>query len=137
MNFRERKKGRSIVYLNVVSLIDVMFLLLIFLILTSSFRGQPAVTVVLPRSATAEEAVDTPSILFLTTDGRVFLNERPVTEAELPSLLAQLRVDTGEDRMVLRADAAAAHGDVVKLIDTIKQSGFTRISLSARAAGAE
>jgi biopolymer transport protein ExbD len=137
VNFRERKKGRSIVYLNVVSLIDVMFLLLIFLILTSSFRGQPAVTVVLPRSATAEEAVDTPSILFLTTDGRVFLNERPVTEAELPSLLAQLRVDTGEDRMVLRADAAAAHGDVVKLIDTIKQSGFTRISLSARAAGAE
>lgn len=137
MNFRERKKGRSIVYLNVVSLIDVMFLLLIFLILTSSFRGQPAVTVVLPRSATAEEAVDTPSILYLTADGRVFLNETLVAEAELPPLLAQLRVDTGEDRMVLRADASAAHGDVVKLIDTIKQSGFTRISLSARAAGAE
>jgi biopolymer transport protein ExbD len=137
VNFREKRKGRSIVYLNVVSLIDVMFLLLIFLLLTTSFRTLPAVTVVLPRSATAEEAVDTPSILYLTADGRVFLNERSVTEAELPSLLAQLKVDTGEDRMVLRADAAAAHGDVVKLIDTIKQSGFTRISLSARAAGAE
>lgn len=136
MNFRERKKGRSLI-LNVTSLIDVMFLMLIFLLVTSSFRAQPAVTVVLPRSATAEESVDTPSILYLTADGRVFLNERPVTGAELPPLLAQLRVDTGEDRMVLRADAAAAHGDVVKLIDTIKQSGFTRISLSARAAGAE
>jgi biopolymer transport protein ExbD len=136
MNFRERKKGRSLI-LNVTSLIDVMFLMLIFLLVTSSFRTLPAVTVVLPRSATAEEAVDTPSILYLTADGRVFLNERSVTEAELPSLLAQLKVDTGEDRMVLRADAAAAHGDVVKLIDTIKQSGFTRISLSARIAGAE
>jgi biopolymer transport protein ExbD len=136
VNFREKKKGRSLV-LNVTSLIDVMFLMLIFLLVTSSFRTQPAVTVVLPRSATAEEAVDTPSILYLTTDGRVFLNERPVNESELPPLLAQLRVDTGEDRMVLRADAGAAHGDVVRLIDTIKQSGFTRISLSARAAGAE
>lgn len=136
MNFRERKKGRSLI-LNVTSLIDVMFLMLIFLLVTSSFRAQPAVTVVLPRSATAEEAVDTPSILYLTADGLVFLNERPVTEAELPSLLAQLRVDMGEDRMVLRADGAAAHRDVVKLIDTIKQSGFTRISLSARAAGAD
>lgn len=136
MNFRESKKGRSLV-LNVTSLIDVMFLMLIFLLVTSSFRTQPAVTVVLPRSATAEEAVDTPSILYLTTDGRVFLNERAVTEQELPPLLKQLRSDTGEDRMVLRADAGARHGDVVRLIDTIKQSGFTRISLSARAAGSE
>ena len=79
MNFRERKRGRSLV-LNVTSLIDVMFLMLIFLLVTSSFRSQPAVTVVLPRSATAEEAVDTPSILYLTVDGRVFLNERLVTE---------------------------------------------------------
>ena len=136
MNFREPKKGRGLV-LNVTSLIDVMFLMLIFLLVTSSFRTQPAVTVVLPRSATAEEAVDTPSIMYLTTDSRVFLNERPVTEQELPPLLEQLRVDTGEDRMVLRADAGAKHGDVVRLIDIIKQSGFTRISLSARAAGAE
>lgn len=136
MNFRERKQGRSLV-LNVTSLIDVMFLMLIFLLVTSSFRAQPAVTVVLPRSATAEEAVDTPSILYLTTDGRIFLDERAVTEAELAPLLAQLKSDTGEDRMVLRADAGAQHGDVVRLIDTIKQSGFTRISLSARAAGAE
>lgn len=136
MNFRERKKGRSLV-LNVTSLIDVMFLMLIFLLVTSSFRQQPAVTVVLPKSATAEEAVDTPSILYLTTDGRVFLNERAVSEAELPPLLAQLKSDTGEDRMVLRADAGAQHGDVVRLIDVIKQSGFTRISLSARAAGGE
>lgn len=136
MNFRERKRGRSLV-LNVTSLIDVMFLLLIFLLVTSSFRSQPAVTVVLPRSATAEDAVDTPSILYLTVDGRVFLNERAVTEAELPPLLAQLKADSGEDRMVLRADAGAQHGNVVRLIDTIKQSGFTRISLSARAAGGE
>ena len=136
MNFRERKRGRSLV-LNVTSLIDVMFLMLIFLLVTSSFRSQPAVTVVLPRSATAEEAVDTPSILYLTVDGRVFLNERLVTETELPPLLTQLKADTGEDRMVLRADAGAQHCSVVRLIDTIKQSGFPRISLSARAAGAE
>ncbi|MBM4129438.1 biopolymer transporter ExbD [bacterium] len=123
--------------LNVTSLIDVMFLLLIFLLVTSSFRRQPAVTVVLPRSATAEEAVDTPAILYLTGDGRVFLDERAVTEADLPPLLAQMKSDTGEDRMVLRADAAAQHGDVVRLLDVIKQSGFTRISLSARSAGGE
>lgn len=136
MNFSDRKKGRNLV-LNVTSLVDVMFLLLLFLLLSTTFQSQPAVTVVLPRSATAEEAADTPSILYLTSDGKVYLNDRAVSEAELPPLLAQLKSDTGEDRMVLRADAGAQHGDVVRLIDTVKQSGFTRISLSAREAGGE
>ena len=137
MNFGERKRGTSLI-LNVTSLVDVLFLLLIFLLVTTTFRsGQPAVTVVLPRSATAEESVDTPAILYLTKDGLVYLNEQQVSESDLPPLLTQLKVDTGEDRMVLRADAGAAHGDVVRLIDTIKQSGFTRISLSARAADTE
>ncbi len=123
--------------LNVTSLVDVLFLTLIFLLVTTTFGRSPAVTVTLPRSATAEDTVDTPSIVYLTMDGKVFLNQQAVAEADLPAMLVRLRADSGEDRMVLRADAGAAHGNVVRLIDIIKQSGFTRISLSARAAGAE
>lgn len=132
MNFRPEKKGRGLI-INVTSLIDVMFLLLIFFMVTSTFRNQPAVNLVLPRSATATETVDTPSILYLTRDGLTFLNDAPVGEGRLPEILEQLHASTGEDRMVLRADEQADHGDVVRLIDTLKQSGFTRVSLSARA----
>jgi len=59
MNFRTQKKGRALI-LNVTSLIDVMFLLLIFFMVTSTFKNQPAINLVLPRSATASETVDTP-----------------------------------------------------------------------------
>ena len=131
MNFRPEKKGRGLI-INITSLIDVMFLLLIFFMVTSTFRNQPAVNLVLPRSATATDTVDTPSVLYLTNDGRTFLNDALVGEARLPEILAQLRAASSEERMVLRADEHASHGDVVRLIDTLKQSGFTRISLSAR-----
>jgi len=131
MNFRPDKKGRGLI-INITSLIDVMFLLLIFFMVTSTFRNQPAVNLVLPRSATATDTVDTPSVLYLTNDGRTFLNDALVGEARLLEILTQLRAAGGEDRMVLRADEHASHGDVVRLIDTLKQSGFTRISLSAR-----
>lgn len=134
MNFRPPRKGKGLI-LNVTSLIDVMFLLVIFFTVTSTFRNQPAITLVLPRSATAAEAADTPTILYLTADGRVFLNDAPVAREALRGVLEGLHASTGEDRMVLRADEKAAHGDVVALIDTIKQSGFTRVSLSARAPG--
>ena len=134
MNFRPQKKGRGLI-LNITSLIDVMFLLVIFFTVTSTFRNQPAINLVLPRSATATETVDTPTIIYLTSDGRIFLNDAPVAANELGVILERMHAGTGEDRMVLRADENAAHGAVVELIDTIKQSGFTRVSLSARTRG--
>lgn len=134
MNFRESKKGRSLI-LNITSLIDVMFLLLIFFMVTSTFKNQPAVNLVLPRSATATETVDTPTVLYLTSEGRTFLNDSEVTRDGLPGVLENLHANSGEDRMVLRADEEASHGDVVEIIDMLKQNGFTRVSLSARLPG--
>jgi len=131
MNFRPAKKGRGLI-INITSLIDVMFLLLIFFMVTSTFKNQPAINLVLPRSATASDTVDTPSVLYLTAEGEVFLNDTLVGRGALKRLLEDLRASTGEDRMVLRADQEASHGDVVEMIDIIKQSGFTRVSLSAR-----
>jgi biopolymer transport protein ExbD len=135
MNFRPSKKGRGLI-INVTSLIDVMFLLLIFFMVSSTFKNQPAINLVLPRSATASETVDTPAILFLTAEGEVYLNDTLIDKETLAVRLKDMREESGEDRMVLRADESAAHGDVVELIDTIKQSGFTRVSLSARVPGA-
>jgi len=134
MNFRTARKGRGLI-LNVTSLIDVLFLMLIFFMVTSTFRNQPAISLVLPRSATATEVADTPAVIYLTASGQVFLNESPVSNEDLPGVLERLQAATGQDRMVMRSDEKAAYGDVVRLIDTIKESGFTRVSLSARAPG--
>ena len=131
MNFRPRNKGRGLI-INITTLIDVMFLLLIFFMVTSTFKNQPAINLVLPRSATASETVDTPAVLFLTSEGLVYLNDTLMDKETLAVRLKEMHDKSGEDRMVLRADEDAAHGDVVELIDTIKQSGFTRVSLSAR-----
>ncbi len=131
MNFRPKNKGRGLI-INITTLIDVMFLLLIFFMVTSTFKNQPAINLVLPRSATASETVDTPAILFLTSEGLVYLNDTLMDKETLAVRLKEMHDNSGEDRMVLRADEDAAHGDVVELIDTIKQSGFTRVSLSAR-----
>lgn len=131
MNFLPARKGRMLL-INVTSLIDVMFLLVIFLMATSTFNYQPAINLILPRSATAVSSAETPSVLYLTRDGRVFLNEQQIAPEELGAALKSLQAATGGDTMVLRADEKAAHGDVVHLIDILKQSGFTRVSISAR-----
>lgn len=131
MNFRKGKKGSRTI-INVTSLIDVMFLLLIFFMVSSTFKYQPAINLVLPRSVSAEDVPLTPAVVYLTADGQYYLNDKRVTAEELPEVLRQLQAAEGEDRIILRADEDADHGDVVHLIDVVKQSGFTRVSLSAR-----
>ncbi len=131
MEFQPKKKGKSLI-INITSLIDVMFLLLIFFMVSSTFKSQPAINLVLPRSATAEQTPTSPSVLYLTDDGTIYLDDRQLTEDELQVALQQLQAATAEDRIVLRADMQATHGRVVGLIDLVKKSGFTRISLSAR-----
>jgi len=138
MNFRAGKKSRGLI-INVTSLIDVMFLLLIFFMVTSTFKDQPAINLVLPRSSTATETTSMPTILYLTADGQVFLNDSLIDQENEPGKLAteleKLHASSGDDRMVMNADENADHGDVVRLIDTIKNSGFTRVSISARKSG--
>ncbi|MFO7654738.1 MAG: biopolymer transporter ExbD [Candidatus Krumholzibacteriia bacterium] len=134
MNFLTRRRKRGLI-INVTSLIDVMFLLLIFFMVTSTFKNQPAIQLVLPRSATAEEALVGPTVLYLTADGALFLNDQPVDRAVLRERLRGLKATDTEDRIVLRADQDSNHGEVVGLIDLIKETGFTRVSLSARRPG--
>jgi biopolymer transport protein ExbD len=136
VNFLAQAKKKSLI-INITPLIDVMFLLLIFFMVTSTFKNQPAINLVLPRSATAEETIVAPTVVYLTEEGALYLNDQPVAEEDLDDRLQAIAAASGEDRVVLRADQDASHGAVVRLIDLIKGSGFTRVSLSTRRAGGE
>jgi len=131
MKFTPEKRGGGVI-INVTSLIDVMFLLLIFFMVSSSFKNQPAIDLSLPRSSTAQETTTTPTVIYLTRDGRLFLDDEQVESGDLSNRLRQLQAATGEDRIVLRADEHSEHGAVVELIDLIKESGFRRVSLAAK-----
>jgi biopolymer transport protein ExbD len=131
MEFRPQRK-RGSVLINVTSLIDVMFLLVLFFMLSSTFNRPAAIKLVLPRSTTAEKVTESSSVVYLTVDGRIFLDDRRLEDGDLRTALKQMQAGTGEDRIALTADEGASHGKVVELIDLIKECGFTRISLTAR-----
>ena len=134
MQFIPARRGRGAL-INVTSLIDVMFLLLIFFMVTSTFKNQPAIDLTLPRSSTAQETLLTPAVIYLTREGKLFLDNVSIDQDELGVRLRRQQAATGEDQIVLRADEQAEHGAVVALIDLIKESGYRRVSLAARPVG--
>ncbi len=132
MDFQTQKKNRNRAIINVTSLIDVMFLLLIFFLVSSTFKTQPAINLVLPDSVTAQSVQLGPAVLYLTAAGDIFLDDDPLDRDSVLPALRQKQAATGETRIILRADRSSDHGDVVGLIDLVKQSGFSQVSLSAK-----
>ena len=110
-------------------LVDVVFLLLLFFMLTKSFIVEPAIKVNLPREEKVEtEPVSDLSITVLH-DGKIYLQGKRVKMIELKELLEDI---DPKNRLVIKADRNARHGIIVRIIGMAKKVGLTRISIATR-----
>jgi len=130
--FRE-KRAKQDVTLNVTSLIDVLFLLLIFFMLTSTFKHQGELELKLPESTTAtapgSEPQTPPVELILTEQGTLLLNGEMTTFEHLESELVELRKSDPAGRVMIEAEEGVAHGQVVKLLDAVRGAGFRGVGI--------
>lgn len=133
--FRPSRRRRR-VSLNLTSLIDVLFLLLIFFMLTSTFRQVGEMELELPESSTSSPAPAgqevKPTEVVLRADGSVLLDGEAIDQEQLVQRLRE-RVAAREDaRVMLNAEADARHADVVRLIDIVREVGFAGLSLGTQ-----
>ena len=133
-DFSFRKGPRRRVSINLTSLIDVLFLLLIFLMITSTFRRAGEMDLELATSSTASAAEPSPSSepveISMLADGTVSYDGAVIDDDE--ELLRRLREAHGADPdrgVLLNAEAEARHADVVRLIDIVRESGYGGLSL--------
>ncbi|MEE9200517.1 MAG: biopolymer transporter ExbD [Candidatus Brocadiales bacterium] len=127
MAFRSR---RAVNYsINIASLIDVLFLLLLFFVVTSSFVEQPNIKLDLPRTSNAETSKFEGLTLTITRDSRLFLGQRAVGIGELGVLLRSRAEASGaEPVLVLRADRDVPYGVVVAVMDVARGAGLRKIT---------
>ncbi len=122
--------------INITSLIDIVFLLLIFFMVSTTFERQAALKIDLPEaSVTSEGPADEEEKLVLAIDreGRMFLNHRQLIDSRPATIAAALREAAGDSRsqaILLRADALTPHHFVITAMDVSGQMGFTRLSIA-------
>ena len=129
--FRERRKRLPVV--NITPLIDVLFILLIFFMVSSTFIEQPNIRLQLPRAAHADVTNIERLVVTISKDERIFLGEKPVSLAELSDLLIDAILKTDDRTLVIKADKNVRHGVVVRVIDIAKGAGFEKIVLPTEA----
>jgi biopolymer transport protein ExbD len=111
------------------SLTDIVFLLLIFFLLTSQFVIQTGVKVKLPGSKMNEPSTPSKLIVTLTAGGEVFAGEEKMSIDQLPSALSMLKGTSMEDNLIIRADKTVAINLVIKVIDAARTSGIDKFTL--------
>ncbi|MBU1061681.1 MAG: biopolymer transporter ExbD [Candidatus Omnitrophica bacterium] len=127
MRFKRRvhvEKG----HLDIAPLIDCIFLLLIFFLLTSNFIFQPGIKINLPKAVTSEVVQENTLVITVTSDNRFYLNEAPITFVELKSKLKGM--SSNQKPILIKADRDVALGKVVNIWDFCRDIGVTQINIA-------
>jgi len=133
MNFRHKKPEELDV--NVTPLIDVVFLLLIFFMVSTTFDRQSELNIELPEaSGEISESEKTEIEIFIGSKGKFTINGNEIINTQIDTLLRALREAAGNDkdpRVIISADKNATHQSVMTAMDASRQVGFVHITFSA------
>jgi len=108
---------------NTISLTDIIFLLLVFFLLSSTFVLQPGVKVQLPTTTTTDISSEKSVVVSVTKTGAIYLNDNLVNKIELGAQLRQMVLDVGNPILVLRADKDVTIENLVEIMDISKTAG--------------
>jgi biopolymer transport protein TolR len=117
--------------INMTPLIDVMLVLVVIFLITAPLLAS-SIRLDLPRSDAAS-ASDAPRALLVVVDkaGQVFLDDKPVSTAELATRMTGMAAQDPDTEVQLRADAAVPYGRVVEVIGVAQKAGLARIGFVA------
>ncbi len=132
MNFRPQKSEE--VDVNLTPLIDVVFLLLIFFMVSTTFQDQSEIDIRLPTASEEPKVLKADSIdITINAEGQFFVNSRPLVNAQLATLKRAIKEIAGDEKdplIIVKADAMTPHQAVIMAMDASRQLGFGRLGFA-------
>ena len=127
-----RNKPRKKVFINITSLIDVTFMMLLFFMITSTFLEQPGIKLELPAARTSANAEPQEYVLTVDKKGELFLNRQPLAMAELEAAIRKALPQMKDSALVLKADQEITHGLVVRIMDMARRGGIKKLIIGTK-----
>ena len=131
MNFSKHRTGKKPVFM-IIPMIDIIFFLLVFFMMNSlQTVAQKALAVQLPQAQSASAPAQMPIIMTLDEEGHITIDNKPVSIQESSDIMKRHMQENANAAVVLQADKRTAHGQVVIVMDMLKQAGVKRLSIAA------
>ncbi|BDQ35875.1 biopolymer transporter ExbD [Pseudodesulfovibrio nedwellii] len=118
--------------INMTPLIDMVFILLIFFIVTTSFVRESGVEVQRPTAQSAQTKEQANVLLGLTSDGQIFVEGRALDIRSVRAYMERFLAETPDGSVVIVADKESMTGNTVQVLDQCRLAGVKNISIAAR-----
>ncbi|MFH1714657.1 MAG: biopolymer transporter ExbD [Elusimicrobiota bacterium] len=122
--------NRNILQLDSTPMTDVVFLLLIFFMLSSSFLALPGIKINVPKAVTTETDIENKVIISIDKNQKIYINDKEVNINKLLTELPSYTRENQNNSVIIKADKSIEYGVVVDVIDIVKQSGVKKIAIA-------
>ena len=126
---RRRELDQSEV--NLTPMLDVVFIMLIFFIVTASFVKEAGIEITRPPAATAERQERGNIIVAITADNHLWIDRRQVSPSSLRANIERLHAENPGGAVVIQADTKSENGLLVLVMDAARQAGIKNVSMAA------
>ena len=132
MRFRHKRREEEESEINITPMMDIVFIMLIFFIVTTSFIKETGIDPNRPEAETAKRAELGNILIAIAPNDRIWMNKAPVELEAVKIMMELAHAENPESSVVIVADELASTGLVLDVMDQIRLSGISKISLSAK-----
>ena len=118
--------------IDITPMLDIVFIMLIFFVVTTSFVKESGIDVNRPSASTAERKETGSILVAISMDNNVWIDKRRVDPDAIRPNIERLHAENPEGAVVIQADKASTSGLLVKVMDQIRLAGVTNISIAAK-----
>jgi len=129
--FGLKQKHRRIAEINLIPMIDMLFFLMVFFVLTSSFTSETGIDINKPKASSAKTLSRQPILIAVSRQGAIHVNESPVGIKGLGAVLRQYMAQDPERAVVIVADREGNIASAVDILDECNIAGVKKVSISA------
>jgi biopolymer transport protein ExbD/biopolymer transport protein TolR len=125
------RKQREEPRVDLTPMVDVVFLLLIFFMISTTFVESPGISIKLPEASSQTIDREPKEIkIYLSQDGDIYHGDKKISIDDYKGLLADHQSDAKQTTVLLLADQESRHGKVVILMDLARDAGFTKLAIA-------
>ncbi|MGK7296532.1 MAG: ExbD/TolR family protein [Candidatus Wenzhouxiangella sp. M2_3B_020] len=121
--------------INITPMLDIVFIMLIFFIVTTTFVRETGVTVDKPMAVTAESRPQGNILIGVDSDNQIWMNGSQIEMSDVRTQVQRLRAENPEGSVILISDKGARTGTLVDVMDQVQASGVSRMAISAEQIG--
>ena len=133
MRSRLKRRGEEEAGIDMTPMLDIVFIMLIFFIVTTSFVKESGVEVNRPSAATASKKERANIMIGITETGDIWIQKRRIDLRSVRANIEKLHAENPEGSVVIQADKGAKTGTLIQVMDQVRLAGVSNVSIAAKA----